>query len=334
MAAPGYPDAVRIPELDLAAFCGVPFPVATVAELRRAGLVAAEGMGKKLALLWNDGRPRAYEDVCPHLGLPLTQGHLDGESLRCRYHGWAFDRATGDVTDQPTLRRPQPCRLREHGALIAGGLVFCWLGDAEEADVRRLLPDDVATDFQLHRVTMEAPFYLALWNAVDYAHFAHHRFYKRAYSLYRRLRRDGHVPGQPFHWQSVEQSDERLRFRLVEAARDLTLHPTAAEFTDDGGINRFQTFVQPLGPRRTVYWEVYSARTANPLLRLAAHAAFRTVIVHLLDTEDRDWTSVSAPNFLAGDNIHFSETDVPLGALLRRFVVPRLAAAEPATVTP
>jgi hypothetical protein len=299
----GYADGVKIPELDLAAFAGVPFPVTTVAELRRK------------------------------LGLPLTEGSLDKGSIRCRYHGWAFDQDTGELSDQPTLRRPHKCSLVRHGALIAGGLVFAWLGDAPEAAVRRLLPDDVATDFQLHRVEMAAPFYLALWNAVDYAHFARHRFYAEVYALYRRLRRDGHVPGQPFHWKAVEQSDERLRFRLVEAARDLTLHPTAAEFTDDGGVNRFQTFVQPLGPRRTVYWEVYSARTDNPLVRLAAHAAFRTVIVHLLDTEDRDWTSVSTPNFLAGDNIHFSETDAPLGALLRRFVVPRLRAAEPATVT-
>ena len=123
-----------------------------------------------------------------------------------------------------------------------------------------------------------------------------------------------------------------MHLRLEEANRDLAMYITCAEFQDDGGVNHFQTFVTPLGPSRTMYWECYRARSDNPLVRLAAAAIFGTVIARLLDTEDRDWTSISAPNFLQGRNIHLSETDAPLGAHLRRFVLPR-ARAE-ATLTP
>jgi len=317
---------VRPLVLDLNAYDGVPFPVATTDELRASGLVRTRAMGRDLLVAWNRGAPRLFEDSCPHMGLPLSMGRLEdgGSTVRCRYHGWAFDLAGGELVDQPTLRRAQRCSLVRHGALIVGGLVFGWIGDPAATEAaREQLPPEVPEHFSLHRVTMEAPFYLALFNAVDYAHFARHSLYAPAYSLYRRFRRDAHVPGQPFHWTITGEDDRAVHLRLVEARRDLSMYVTCAEFTDDGGVNRFQTFVTPVGPQRTVYWEVYTARTDNPLLQLAARAMFRAVVVPLLDTEDRDWTGLSAANFLRGDNIHLSETDAPLGAHLRRFVFPR-----------
>lgn len=316
------------PSLDLARYDGVPFPVATVRELSRDGRRTVRAMGRNLLVVWNDGSPRLYADACPHMGLPLSLGSLEGGTLRCRYHAWAFDGDTGDVVDQPTLRRPQPCGLERHGALVLGGIVFGWIGDPlAEAEVRAQLPPWVPETFSLHRVTMEAPFYLALFNAVDYAHFARHSLYSPIYALYRRLRRDSHVPGQPFRWEHQGSDAASEHLRLVEASRDLRMYVTCAEFTDDGGVNRFQTFVTPRSPIRTEYWEVYSARSSNPLVRAAAHAVFKTVVVALLDTEDKDWTGRSAANFLRGENIHLSATDAPLGAHLRRFVIPRSEAS-------
>lgn len=317
---------MKAPLPDLDRYEGVPFPVASVRELRRAGLRRTRAMGRDLVVVWNGGRPTLFEDRCPHLGLPLSMGQVEGDRLRCRYHGWAFSTDDGAVVDQPTLRKPQPCSLQRLGALVHGGLVFGWTGDVPADSVRASLPPAIPERFALHRTTMEAPFYLALFNAVDYAHFARHSLYAPVYSLYRRLRRDAHVPGQPFHWEVTGEDSASVHLRLVEARRDLRMYVTAAEFTDEGGVNRFQTFVSPISPTRTEYWEVYSARTTNPLVRLAAHAVFRSVVVALLDTEDKDWTGLSTPAFLAGENIHLSATDAPLGAHLRRFVLPRQAA--------
>jgi len=323
---------VRVPPLDLSVFDGVPFPVATRAELRRKRVMPAEGMGRKLVVVWNHGCPRVYDDSCPHMGLPMSMGVLDGDLLRCRYHMWAFDTDDGAVADQPTLKKPRKCALVRHGCLVVGGLVFAWIGDpdAEEA-ARAQLPEHVPDDFSLHRVEFGAPFYLALFNAVDYAHFAEHRYYKPLYGLYRRVRRDAHVPGQPFGWEVVGEDDRAVHLRLGEARRDLSMYVTAAEFQDDGGVNRFQTFVTPLGPSRTLYWECYSARSDRRVTRALAKLLFHTVIVRLLETEDRDWTTLSAPNFLNGQNIHLSETDLPLGQHLRKFVLPRLRAGGRAT---
>ncbi len=310
--------------LDLDAFDGVPFPVATRQELRDQGMRRVRAMGRDLLVVWNGGDPRVYTDACPHMGLPLSMGSLEDRAVRCRYHGWAFHTEDGSLHSQPTLRKPHACGLERHGCVLHGGIVFAWIGEGTAEQALAQLPPHIPERFSLHRVIMECPFYLALFNAVDYAHFARHSLYAPVYSLYRRFRKDAHVPGKPFRWEVTGRDEASEHLRLVEARRDLRMYVTCAEFTDEGGVNRFQSFVTPHSATRTEYWEVYSARTDNPLVRVAAHAVFKTVVVALLDTEDKDWTSLSTANFLRGENINLSATDAPLGAHLRRFVLPRM----------
>ena len=50
----------------------------------------------------------AMEDVCPHAGLPLSDGTLEGCVITCRAHGWPFDVRTGfDPDDADGF--PIPC---------------------------------------------------------------------------------------------------------------------------------------------------------------------------------------------------------------------------------
>lgn len=48
------------------------------------------------------GAVKAYYDVCPHRGVPLSEGFVENDKLRCPYHGWAFN-AGGDCVDIPGL---------------------------------------------------------------------------------------------------------------------------------------------------------------------------------------------------------------------------------------
>jgi nitrite reductase/ring-hydroxylating ferredoxin subunit len=45
----------------------------------------------------------ACPNVCPHLGIRLTGGRLDGSVLECRWHHWRLDLRTGaiDAVDSP-----------------------------------------------------------------------------------------------------------------------------------------------------------------------------------------------------------------------------------------
>jgi len=315
--------------LDLSRFGDLPFPVATVAELRKKKMLKVRAMDRQLVALWNDGAPRLFADSCAHLGLPLTLGTVETGAVRCRYHGWAFSTDDGEVVDQPTLRKRQPCRLTRFGALIAGGLVFGWMGDqADAASIRGRLPAEVLEGFSLFRVTFRCPFPMALFSSVDYAHFAFHTGYRPGYRIYRLFRSNDHTPGKAFPTKVVAEDGRRITLRIDDADRMIHMYATASEMDDDS-VNFFQTYVTPVSAMETLYWECYRPRGRNPLVNLAARATFRTVTTRLLSGEDRVWTAAAAPNFTAGANIHLSENDLPLGAHLRKWVLPRMAADAP-----
>jgi len=315
---------VLTPKIELEAFADLPFPVATKAELRRKGMVKTTAMGRDLCVVWNDGAPRVFADSCPHLGLPLTYGTLRGQRLRCAYHGWTYDTDTAAVVDQPTLRKPQRCSLRRFGCLMVGGLVFAWMGDPDASEAARAkLPEEVIDDFSVFRLVFDTPFYLALFSSVDYAHFAYHTGYPSLYRIYSSFRDNDHTPGGAFPTEVVSEDDRRITLRIPDADRTVHMYATASEM-DDAGVNFFQTYVTPISPMKTMYWECYRPRSKNPVIRGLARAAFHTVTTRLLDGEDRRWTGAAAPNFVAGDNIHLCENDLPLGAHLRKFVLPRM----------
>ena len=47
-----------------------------------------------------DGPPRLVQSRCPHRGMLLTAGTVEGDTIRCFYHGWKFDGA-GHCVEQP-----------------------------------------------------------------------------------------------------------------------------------------------------------------------------------------------------------------------------------------
>jgi 3-phenylpropionate/trans-cinnamate dioxygenase ferredoxin subunit len=93
--------------------------VGPVGELDRAGRLIARVGGREIGVLTGrDGRLTAVRNRCPHHGAPLCRGTL-GERVggspgrweptgrlvvRCPWHGWEFDAATGVCVDEPALR--------------------------------------------------------------------------------------------------------------------------------------------------------------------------------------------------------------------------------------
>jgi nitrite reductase/ring-hydroxylating ferredoxin subunit len=82
---------------------------------------------------------RAVRNVCPHQGAPLGRGFLtgtflasdygeynygrDGEIIRCPWHRWEFDSATGSSLHDPKGCRVASYTLRVDGddVLVVGG---------------------------------------------------------------------------------------------------------------------------------------------------------------------------------------------------------------------
>jgi nitrite reductase/ring-hydroxylating ferredoxin subunit/putative sterol carrier protein len=74
------------------------------------------------------GTPVVLDPTCPHLGAHLGDGKVEGECLRCPFHGWAFDR-TGRCVDVPYANKiPPGARASTWPVLEQNGVVFVYYG--------------------------------------------------------------------------------------------------------------------------------------------------------------------------------------------------------------
>jgi toluene monooxygenase system ferredoxin subunit len=88
--------------------------VMPVRDLWVGELVGVVVAGVKVLVLNADGKVRAFEDRCPHLSSPLSEGVLDEGVLKCSTHLWAFDCLTGaGINPQSGGLRTYPVRVQD-----------------------------------------------------------------------------------------------------------------------------------------------------------------------------------------------------------------------------
>jgi vanillate O-demethylase monooxygenase subunit len=82
-----------------------------------------------------DGRAAALEDRCVHRGMPLSQGgEVDGDIIRCPYHGLEFD-GTGACRKIPGQGQvPAGARIAAFPLVEQDGMLWIWVGDTAKAD--------------------------------------------------------------------------------------------------------------------------------------------------------------------------------------------------------
>src|SRR4051812_3148386 len=87
-----------------------------------------------------DGTPVAMEDRCCHRRAPLSKGRVEGDSIRCGYHGFLYEPG-GKCTWVPgTDRIPSAARVRTYPVVETHRWVWIWMGDPALADPA-LVPD-------------------------------------------------------------------------------------------------------------------------------------------------------------------------------------------------
>lgn len=127
------------PAIDLRRIDGHPdqwWAVAWSGEVKAGKVVSRPLMGEPIALYRSkSGRLFALEDRCAHRQVPLSMGVVQGEGLRCGYHGWAYDGASGKCTDVPYLGRERlPNGVKSYPVREVDGLVFVFPGDPALAE--------------------------------------------------------------------------------------------------------------------------------------------------------------------------------------------------------
>src|SRR5262245_24979370 len=81
------------------------YPLAWSEELKPGKTLARRFAAQPIVLYRGaSGRVFALEDRCAHRQVPLSLGVVQGDTLKCGYHGWAYD-SCGKCIDVPYLGR-------------------------------------------------------------------------------------------------------------------------------------------------------------------------------------------------------------------------------------
>ncbi len=96
--------------------------------MRPGDVTALRCFGRDLVLFRaRSGVPGVLDRYCPHLGASLAHGGtVDGDTLRCPFHGWAFD-SSGVCRHAPLVERiPPKARARAWPTVESNGLIHVW----------------------------------------------------------------------------------------------------------------------------------------------------------------------------------------------------------------
>lgn len=132
-------------------------------------------MGEKL-VFWRDaqGKVVCLHDRCPHRGVSLSLGRLQGECVECPFHGFQFD-ASGACRLVPANGRSAPAarqiRVASYPSYEVDGLIFIWWGEARETLPPPRYFDNLGDMvYAASRVPWNAHYSRAIENQLDVAH--------------------------------------------------------------------------------------------------------------------------------------------------------------------
>ena len=146
-------------------------------ELIDGKLLARTLLEQPLVIYKGDsGRAVALDDRCCHRGAKLSNGRLEGDCVRCMYHGLKFD-ATGKCVQIPGQDNiPAKLGVRGYPVVERDHLIWVWMGDPAVADPASIIDIPYLRDPAWRGVPdylhYEADYRLIVDNLSDFAHLA------------------------------------------------------------------------------------------------------------------------------------------------------------------
>ena len=121
-----------------------------------------------------EGTPHVVAFRCAHRGTQLSAGWVEGDCLRCVYHGWKYD-GSGWCLEQPAEEKPftQKIRIRSCPTKEYLGLIFAYFGEGEPPPLPRYPHFEIEGILDtLPTLLWPCNFFQRLENAGDAAHSA------------------------------------------------------------------------------------------------------------------------------------------------------------------
>lgn len=114
-------------------------PVYLARELEPGRAVPVRIMGEDFTLFRGEsGAAHLVAPRCAHRGTQLSTGWVEGDAIRCRYHGWKFE-GSGQCVEQPGEEEAfaGKVKIRSYPVEEYIGLIFAYLGEDEPPPFRR-----------------------------------------------------------------------------------------------------------------------------------------------------------------------------------------------------
>lgn len=154
-------------------------PVAEMSDVEPGRAKAIQILGEQFTLFRGDnGDPHLLGYYCAHRNTPLFTGRVEGDCLRCFYHGWSYD-GTGQCVDQPVedASFAQKVRVAGYPTRVYQELVFAYLGDGLPPSFPELDRFSLPGVNSCSSYVRKTNYFNSLENSVDYTHpfFVHMR---------------------------------------------------------------------------------------------------------------------------------------------------------------
>jgi phthalate 4,5-dioxygenase oxygenase subunit len=125
------------------------------------------------------GRVGLVQENCPHRGASLYFGRNEDASIRCVYHGWAFD-VDGKCVDMPSEPAPfcEKVKMRAYPVHESGGIVWAYMGPRETmTPFRDFGTEGHDQDFRATKQLTTCNWVQAMEGNLDTSHISHlHQF--------------------------------------------------------------------------------------------------------------------------------------------------------------
>jgi 5,5'-dehydrodivanillate O-demethylase oxygenase subunit len=114
-------------------------PIRVSSALEPKQPVRVQVLGEHFTLYRGEsGAAHLVEDRCPHRGTALAFGCVEGDAIRCFYHGWLFS-GDGRCLQQPAEKAGFAAKVRAKAYPVREylGLIFAYLGEGEAPEFPR-----------------------------------------------------------------------------------------------------------------------------------------------------------------------------------------------------
>ena len=147
-------------------------PVFVSEELRPGRAVPIQIMAERFTLYRGEsGTPYVVDFRCAHRGTQLSLGWVEGECIRCFYHGWKYD-GTGQCVEQPAEDESfaAKVKIRSYPVQEYLGLIFTYLGEGAAPPFPRYPQLEEEGVLDVGSYVRNCNYFNTLENGVDQAH--------------------------------------------------------------------------------------------------------------------------------------------------------------------